>query len=118
MERIENCDIDLIHEENVKKVLSVMPKSNKLESLADLYKVFGEPNRVKILYALSVNELCVCDLAVVVNMTQSAVSHQLRILKAAKLVKNRRDGKIVYYSLDDEHVRDIIAIGLEHILEK
>ena len=70
MERIENCDIDLIHEENVKKVLSVMPKSNKLESLADLYKVFGEPNRVKILYALSVNELCVW-FRVVVNMTQS-----------------------------------------------
>ena len=95
-----------------------MKDEEELLSLADLYKVFADSSRIKILWALSVSELCVCDLAVVVKMTQSAVSHQLRVLKQAKLVKSRRDGKVVYYSLDDDHVHQIIALGLEHVLEK
>jgi ArsR family transcriptional regulator len=118
MKKIEQCDNVVIHEEIVKKVEEQMKDEAELLSLADLYKVFADSSRIKILWALSVSELCVCDLAVVVKMTQSAVSHQLRVLKQAKLVKSRRDGKVVYYSLDDDHVHQIIALGLEHVLEK
>ncbi|MCA5960601.1 metalloregulator ArsR/SmtB family transcription factor [Blautia sp. RD014234] len=85
--------------------------------LADLFKVFGDPTRIRILYALSAGELCVCDIASVLNMTQSAISHQLRVLKQIKLVKFRREGKTVYYSLADAHVETILSQGLEHVQE-
>ena len=94
-----------------------MPPEDRLYDLAELFKVFGDSTRIKILFALFEAEVCVCDIAESLHMTQSAVSHQLRILKQAKLVKSRRDGKQVFYSLDDEHVATIINVGLEHIEE-
>ena len=94
-----------------------MPDEDQLYDLAEVFKVFGDSTRIKILYVLFEAELCVCDIAQLLNMTQSAISHQLRILKQNRLVKNRRDGKSVFYSLADDHVRTIISMGREHILE-
>ncbi|NLO39232.1 MAG: winged helix-turn-helix transcriptional regulator [Ruminiclostridium sp.] len=116
-EQIEKCDCDVIHQEVVNQVRSQMPQEESLYELAELFKVFGDSTRIKILWALDASEMCVCDIAVLLNMTQSAISHQLRVLKQAKLVRGRKDGKIVYYSLDDEHVRQIFDQGLIHIGE-
>ena len=99
------------------QVREALPPDEVLYDLAELFKVFGDTTRVKILYALFESELCVNDIAQCLGMTASAVSHQLRLLKAIKLVKFRREGKTVYYSLDDDHVRTMIALGLEHIAE-
>ncbi len=110
----EKCET---HENAIDKVKKAMPQEETLYDLAELYKVFGDSTRIKILYSLFNGEMCVCDIASVLGMTLSAISHQLRILKSAKLVKFRRDGKTVYYSLDDEHVHDIIGLGLSHICE-
>ncbi|MCR5294380.1 MAG: metalloregulator ArsR/SmtB family transcription factor [Lachnospiraceae bacterium] len=114
---VECCDLTEVHEDKVRMVSSSMPKEDLLYDLAELFKVFGDSTRIRILFALFEAEICVCDLAETLNMTQSAVSHQLRILKQARLVKSRRDGKSVYYSLDDDHVATIINMGLEHIEE-
>jgi ArsR family transcriptional regulator len=115
---IELCDFPVIHEEVVNKVRKDMPKEETLYDLAELFKVFGDTTRIKILYALSASEMCVCDMAALLSMTQSAVSHQLRVLKQARLIKFRRNGKVVYYSLDDEHIQQIFNQGLDHINEK
>lgn len=115
---IERCDCEVIHDEVVNCVKQKMPQEEILYDLAELFKVFGDSTRIKILWALDEAEMCVCDIAVLLNMTQSAISHQLRVLKQAKLVKNRKDGKVVYYSLDDEHVKQIFEQGLIHINEK
>ncbi len=114
---IERCGFLFVHEEIVQQVLSQMPKDEKLYDLAELFKVFGDSTRIKILYALFEAELCVCDIAQLLNLTQSAVSHQLRVLKASRLVKPRKEGKTVFYSLADDHVRTLIAQGMEHINE-
>ncbi|ATW27386.1 ArsR/SmtB family transcription factor [Candidatus Formimonas warabiya] len=114
----DKCDCNTIHEAVVHEVRAHMPDEEDLLDLADLFKIFGDSTRVKILYALFKAEMCVCDIAVLLGMTKSAISHQLRILKQAKLVKNRRDGKIVYYSFADDHVRNIFAQGLLHISEE
>lgn len=111
------CDTEEIHEELLKIVDETMPDETELDSLAELFKVFGDPTRIRILFVLFETEVCVCDLARALNMTQSAVSHQLRILKQSRLVKNRREGKSMFYSLSDDHVRTMIAQGREHILE-
>ncbi len=103
--------------ELIDKVRDELPDDEVLYDLAELFKVFGDTTRVKILYALFESEMCVNDLAHCLGMTPSAVSHQLRILKTSKLVKFRRDGKTVYYSLDDDHVHDMIALGMDHIAE-
>ncbi len=95
-----------------------MPEEELLYDLADLFKVFGDSTRIRILWALDAAEMCVCDIAYLLDMTQSAISHQLRVLKQAKLVKNRREGKTVYYSLDDDHVKQIFSMGLVHITEE
>ncbi|WP_058304146.1 ArsR/SmtB family transcription factor [Gorillibacterium timonense] len=113
----EKCSCDVIHEDVVNKVKEKMPQEESLYDLAELFKVFGDSTRIKILWALDEAEMCVCDIAALLNMTQSAISHQLRVLKQAKLVKNRKEGKIVYYSLDDEHVKQIFDQGLVHISE-
>ena len=105
-------------EDVVKKLIEQQPDDEILYDLAELFKVFGDSTRIKILYALFEEELCVYDIARLLNLSQSSVSHQLRILKNSKLVKFRRDGKSMFYSLDDEHVREIISMGMEHILEK
>ena len=94
-----------------------MPAEEKMKELADFYKVFGDATRIKILCVLLESEVCVCDLAEILGMTQSAISHQLRVLKQMKLVKNRREGKTVYYSLADDHILTIISQGMEHIAE-
>src|SRR5690554_3540670 len=114
---IDKCDCVVIHEDVVNSVKDKMPKEETLYDLAELFKVFGDSTRIKILWALDEAEMCVCDIAVLLNMTQSAISHQLRVLKQAKLVKNRKDGKVVYYSLDDDHVKQIFDQGLVHIHE-
>jgi len=115
---IERCDCEVIHEDIVEQVKAEMIAEETLYDLAELFKVFGDSTRIKILWALDEAEMCVCDIAVLLNMTQSAISHQLRVLKQAKLVKNRRDGKVVYYSLDDDHVKQIFKQGLTHINEE
>ena len=117
MHEIECCEIHEVHENIVHQIEDGMPSESILQNLADFYKVFGDVTRVKILCVLFQSELCVCDLAEVVGMTQSAISHQLRILKQMKLVKNRREGKIVYYSLADAHIQSILNQGMEHIVE-
>ncbi len=115
LNQIERCSCDVIHEDVVNKVKAKMPQEKTLYDLADLFKVFGDSTRIRILWALDEEEMCVCDIAALLNMTQSAISHQLRILKQANLVKNRREGKVVYYSLDNEHVKRIFDDGLLNI---
>lgn len=114
---LDRCDCGVIHEDVVNNVRGKMPNEENLYDLAELFKVFGDTTRIKILWALAESEMCVCDIAVLLNMTQSAISHQLRVLKQARLVKNRKEGKIVFYSLDDAHVKQIFDQGLIHINE-
>ena len=111
------CDYMHIHEDTVKAVQQSMPREEVLYDLAELFKVFGDSTRIRILYVLFEAEMCVCDIAQLLGMSQSAISHQLRILKGNKLVKYRREGKTVFYSLADGHVRTIIGQGLEHVEE-
>lgn len=113
----EICEINMIHEDTVNNVKNIMPDDGLIYDIAELFKVFADSTRMKIIYALMENELCVCDIAAIVGTTQSAISHQLRILKQSKLVKFRKDGKIIYYSLDDEHIAEIVKKGREHIEE-
>ena len=114
---IECCEQTHVHTEKVKEINDHMPDEEELYDLAELFKVFGDSTRIRILYVLFESEMCVCDIATALNMNQSAISHQLKILKQAKLVKNRREGKSVFYFLADSHVRTIIDQGREHIEE-
>ena len=114
---MEQCEAVEIHQELLQIVNEKMPQEEELYDLAELFKVFGDSTRIRILFVLFEAEVCVCDLAEALNMTQSAVSHQLKILKQNKLVRSRREGKSVFYSLADSHVRTIIDQGLEHIEE-
>ena len=122
-ERIEQevqecvCEFMHVHDEIVDKVERVMPQEQELLDLAEFFKVFGDSTRIKILYALSQSEMCVCDIATLLQMGQSAISHQLRVLKQMRLVNFRRDGKTVFYSLSDGHIQTILAQGMEHICE-
>lgn len=115
---IELCEIQCIHEEDVKEVKEKMIDDKIILDMADFFKVFGDATRVRIMYSLFEKEMCVCDIAAVLEMNQSAISHQLRILKANRLVKFRRKGKVIYYSLDDDHVKEIFDKGLIHIKHK
>ena len=115
---LEQCDYMHLHEKVIEQVQEEMPEEEILYDLAELFKVFGDSTRIRILFVLFEVEVCVCDLASALNMTQSAISHQLRILKQNKLVKSRREGKSVFYSLADDHVRTIINQGREHIEEE
>lgn len=114
---LELCEATEIHEDLLKAVRDTMPEETELYDLAELFKVFGDSTRIRILFVLFEAQVCVCDLAQALGMTQSAISHQLRILKQNKLVKSRREGKSVFYSLVDDHVRTIIEMGREHIEE-
>ena len=116
-EHPEQCEYMITHQDVVDKVITKMPEEEVLYDLAELFKVFGDSTRIKILYVLFESEMCVCDIAAILNMTQSAISHQLRVLKQSRLVKYRRDGKVVFYSLADNHVHTILNQGLEHIAE-
>ena len=114
---MECCELMCAHEEIVEKVQKEMPDEDTLYDLTELFRIFGDSTRIRILYVLFEAEMCVCDIAALLGMTQSAISHQLRALKNAKLVTSRREGKTVFYSLADDHVKTIIDQGLEHILE-
>ncbi|MBE5787405.1 MAG: helix-turn-helix transcriptional regulator [Clostridiales bacterium] len=111
------CRGDHVHGAEIAALAAEMPREEMLYDLAELYKVFGDSTRIRILYALFEAELCVCDIAALLGMTQSAISHQLRVLKQSKLVKYRREGKTIFYALADDHVRTIINMGMEHLCE-
>ncbi len=111
------CSCTVIHEDVVTRVRETLINENHALSLADFFKVFGDSTRIKIINALFSSEMCVCDIAALLGMTQSAISHQLRTLKQARLINSKKDGKVVYYSLDDEHIKEIFNKGLTHIKE-
>lgn len=113
-----SCDCNVIHQEVVDTVLRKMPNEDTFNKLADLFKLIGDTTRCRILFALDQKEMCVCDLANVLNMTKSSVSHQLAVLRRSGVVKCRRSGKEVYYTLDDEHIVKLFEVGLEHINHK
>lgn len=115
--RLEICDCNVIHMDVVEQVRKQMPDEEPIYEVADLFKVFGDSTRAQIICALSISELCVCDLSALLDMSQSAVSHQLRTLKQARIVKNRRSGKVVYYSLDDEHIKALFHVAFDHVME-
>ena len=117
MAEIECCDTIEVHEELLKIVDETMPEETELYDLAELFKVFGDSTRIRILFVLFEAEVCVCDLAQALHMSESALSHKLKVLKQNKLVKSRREGKSIFYSLADDHVRTIISMGREHIEE-
>ena len=116
-EHVESCELIHHHADKVKMVAAEMPQEEDLYDLAEFFKVFADTTRIKILYVLLKQEMCVCDIAQTLEMTQSAISHQLRILKQMDLVKNRRDGKTIYYSLADGHIVTILNQGMDHINE-
>ena len=115
--QIEQCEFIHAHEEIIKQVNLEMPDEEDLYDLADFFKIFADSTRIKILYVLLCSEMCVCDIAQILEISQSAISHQLRTLKQMDLVKNRRDGKTIFYSLADGHIKTILSQGLEHIKE-
>ena len=115
--KVESCSCNIIHKDVVEEVKDKLPQEEILYDLAELFKVFGDSTRIKIICSLFESEMCVCDLSALLNISQSAISHQLRVLKSARLVKFRRAGKVNYYSLDDEHIKQIFDAGLHHITE-
>ena len=117
MEDDVSCDCYECHEDRIEEAKSVMPDEPTVDDLSDFFKLFGDGTRVRILFALDRGELCVCDISTVLGMSMSAVSHQLRILKDAHLITARRDGRQIFYSLCDDHVRTIIETALEHVNE-
>ncbi|MGN1411579.1 MAG: ArsR/SmtB family transcription factor [Oscillospiraceae bacterium] len=110
-------DFNSVNENTIDQIFKSMPSDDELIDLSELFKIFGDSTRIKILYLLLVSEMCVCDIAKLLGMSQSAISHQLRLLKQSGLVKYRRDGKTIFYSLSDDHVSTIINQGMEHIQE-
>ena len=120
LDRYENecCEQHCIHEDKVADVASHTPDEDLLAEMAELFKVFGDSTRSRIICALRLEEMCVCDLAALLNMTQSAISHQLRILRSSRLVKSRKQGRVVYYSLDDAHIGEIFSLAFTHIMEE
>ena len=114
---VERCITKGIHRDIIHNVKRKMPDHIKIFDLADLFKLFGDSTRLSILWALSESEMCVCDLCALLKMKQPAVSHQLKNLKQSRIVKSRRDGKVIYYSLDDEHIRDLLNLGMSHVQE-
>ncbi len=115
---VETCGFLFVHRDAVERVRAGLPDDDTLVRLSDLFKVFGDGTRIRILYVLFEEEVCVCDIAMLLGMTQSAVSHQLRILKQARLIRSRREGKTIFYSLADDHVRTLLRNGTEHIEEE
>jgi len=118
VENEAQCSCTVVHDDKVRAVREASPSPDSLAAVSELFKVFSDPTRLSIISALSETELCVCDLQAILGASQSAVSHQLASLRAARLVKFRRDGKTVYYSLDDSHVRAILLVGLDHVNER
>ena len=114
----DKCEVELTHEDKVERAKSLLPDDDMLFDLSEFFKLFGDSTRIKILETLSGSELCVCDISAVVGVSQSGVSHQLRLLRQNRLVKTTKAGKETYYTLDDEHIGDIIKIGMNHITER
>ena len=112
------CDCNIIHEDKVKDTIEKMPESTILNNVAEFFKIMGDTTRCKLISALLQNEMCVCDLANILSMTKSSISHQLSKMKAAGIVKCRKNGKTVYYSLDDNHISEIFEVGIKHISHK
>ena len=112
------CDCNIIHEKNVHETLEKMPDENAFNKIAEFFKILGDTTRTKILFALDANEMCVCDIANVLNMSKSSISHQLGTLRRMDIVKCRREGKEVYYTLDDNHIKEVFEVALEHIEHK
>lgn len=112
------CDVKVIHQDLVERVMERMPDRSLLDELGTFFKLFGDPSRISILWALSQSEMCVCDLCALLGMKQSAVSQQLKVLKHSRIVKSRRDGKMIYYSLDDDHIERVLNLGMQHIVEE
>ena len=110
----ETCQVRCINPGKVRKLAKSLPDSDTLKQLSDIFQILSDPNRLRVLYCLARDEVCVCDLSATLGMSMSAVSHQLRLLRALRLVKSRRDGRIVYYSLADEHVAKLMEMGLRH----
>lgn len=117
MEKLEVCQEECVHSETVEKVKQNQVSMDHMFDLADLFKALGDSTRIRILLSLLHSELCVCDLVQLIGMTQSAISHQLRVLRSGKIVKHRKEGKNVFYSLDDDHIRQLLRDGLEHVSE-
>jgi len=117
-DKIELCECSVIHEDVVQRVREQMPAEEPVYEVSELFKVFGDSTRARIICALTIEEMCVCDLSALLNMTQSAISHQLRLLKVSRIVKSRKQGRIVYYSLDDSHIAQIFAMGFDHVMEE
>ena len=118
LEYAPKCGNTVIHEDVITRVRDKMPQQEPIYEVAQLFKVFGDPTRARIICALTEAEMCVCDLSALLGMSQSAISHQLRILKTARLVKGRREGKVVYYNLDDGHIKDLFCIAFDHVTEQ
>ena len=116
--KIEVCETNIIHEGTVNKAKGELYEEIDYKNLSEFFKIFADGTRLKIINALLDNEMCVCDISCLINMNQSAVSHQLRVLKQMRLVKYRRDGKVIYYSLNDKHINDLFNIGMEHLNEE
>ena len=112
------CDCNIIHQDVVRKTKSQMADKSTLNELSEFFRIIGDLTRVKILFALDKNEMCVCDIANVLNMTKSSISHQLGTLRKNGIVKCRKEGKEVFYSLDDDHVKEVFEVGMEHIEHK
>jgi len=112
---MDTCSVKCIDKKKVKETVKTIPRQEDIGQIADIFKALSDPSRLKIVLALLNQEHCVCDIAVICNQTESAISHQLRILRALKIVKNRREGKIIYYSLDDDHVISLIHMSLKHV---
>lgn len=118
VENMETCEVRVIHEDIVTKVARLMPDREGVQALAALFKAFGDDTRLSILWALGTSEMCVCDICALLGLKQSTVSNQLSKLKMSRLVKNRRDGKVIYYSLADDHVHEILEVAMEHVCEE
>ena len=114
---LDCCEVNEVHSSVLQKIIAEMPDEIELYNLAELFKVFGDSTRIRIMFTISDNEMSVLSIAEALNMEQSTISHQLRVLRQNKLVRVRREGKQIYYSLDDDHVKKIIEMGLEHVLE-
>ena len=111
------CEVSVIHDDVLSRVREKMPPEEPVYEVSELFKVFGDSTRSRIICALNIEAMCVCDLAALLNMTHSAVSHQLRILKVSRIVKSRKEGRVVYYSLDDAHIGEIFAMAFDHVME-
>lgn len=116
--RLDLCEVSVIHEDVLARVREKMPQEEPIYEVSELFRVFGDSTRARILCALNIEEMCVCDLSALLNMTQSAISHQLRVLKSSRIVKSRKQGRVVYYSLDDNHIGQIFAMAFDHVMEE